>query len=176
MRIVWAVLAAGVAVALVVGLFGVTYEGTAEDVPAPPQAIAVGIHEEPLPASPAGAFVPLEITLEWDNDGVWFGLIDANEEARCSPNAAGVSLTCRGSGMDFVAGGPGTASAQKLTAELPNEATYLVVGHDSGAGLDGSTDLTYDVHVSLGGLASGGLVVLELVALGLAFRPQDEAA
>lgn len=134
------------ALVMIGGLVGYHVEGVVEDVPIPPQGVAVGVGDDPLPEMPvSGVLANAEATLTWDAD-VWMGVVDGDEANRCRP----VTSFCSAAGMDFAAGGADTQDDRELVWEVEQGTWYPSVGQAGGSGAGATFTVNYDVHITLG--------------------------
>ena len=68
---------------LLVGMIGYTLTGEVEDVPTPNAPNQAFFADEPLPKNILSPLFAAELTITWDRDDVWMGLVDADEKKRC---------------------------------------------------------------------------------------------
>ena len=70
-------------VLLLAGMIGYTLTGEVEGVPTPNTPNQAFFAEEPLPENVLSPFFAAELTITWDRDDVWMGLVDDDEKKRC---------------------------------------------------------------------------------------------
>ena len=68
---------------LIAGMIGFTFEGEVEGVPTPNAPNQAFFSDEPLPSNPLVGLLSTELTLTWDRDDVWIGIVDEDEKNRC---------------------------------------------------------------------------------------------
>ena len=193
----WVVITALVlGIVLVVGIMGVSYQDTIEDVPVPSDGTGCAISEDVLPKPPYGDFLPVEVDADWNKDTVWVGVITAQERTRliaASTLDSDVIVECDPATIEFAAGGPNAQSETGFTWILEDEDHYAITGEyglvDDGNGgiLDGIgegdplftvMDVEVDAHASLGStlmLIVGAAEALTIMAgLASAMKGKDE--
>ena len=100
------------------------------------------------------------LSMEWDVQGVWFGLVEASEASKCTDTGEGY-LLCDPNELVFVAGGPASQNSLEWTAEAGE---YRIVGGASSESSGVTVEVTYSFHVTLltagwlGGALVGGLL------------------
>ena len=68
---------------LLAGMIGYTLTGEVEDVPTPNAPNQAFFADDPLPENILSPLFAAELTITWDRDDVWMGLVDADEKKRC---------------------------------------------------------------------------------------------
>jgi len=183
------ILALVIGIVLVVGIMGVSYEDTIEDIPVPADGTGCAISEEALPKPPYGDFLPVEVDADWDQDTVWVGIITGQERARliaASTLDNDLVVECDPETIEFEAGGPNSQTETGFTWVLHEDDHYAITGEygvtdGSGGILDGigdgdetplvtMMDVEVDAHASLGStlmIALGAAEAITVIA-GLA--------
>ena len=132
---------------------------------------SAGMMAETIPvAEEIETMLDASLTIYWDVEGVWFGLVNASESEKCTDTGEGY-LLCDPADLVFVAGGPGSDNTFDWTAEAGE---YRIVG---GADADSSgqkVQVTYSFKVTLltAGWLSGAVIGGLLAAWG-ATRTSD---
>ena len=86
---------------------------------------------EPLPENFLSPLVAAELTITWDRDDVWIGLVDADEKKRCEDvpsNFFTPGMGCDGTSTNFVAGDSGAIASEGFTWEMEPGRTTLLLG------------------------------------------------
>jgi len=156
---------------LLAGIIGYTLTGEVEDIPTPNAPNKAFFSGDPLPGNALSAFVAAEVTITWDRDDVWIGLVDEDEKKRCEdvPTFFSNGLDCDGSSMDFVAGNPGATAEEGFTWEMESGTYFAALGAKDGA-LPSGTEVvvSYEVHLghsllsllmSFGAILSGAVLI-----------------
>ncbi len=156
---------------LLVGMIGYTITGVVEDVPTPNAPNQAFFSGEPLPENTLSGLVSAELTITWDRDDVWIGIVDADEKKRCQdvPNLFAPGLGCDGTSTNFVAGDSGAIASEGFTWEMESGTYFAALGAKDGA-LPAGTEVvvSYEVHlghtllsllISIGGILSGGVLI-----------------
>lgn len=136
---------------LLAGMIGYTFTGEVEDVPTPNAPNQAFFSNEPLPENSLSALIAAELTLTWDREDVWIGLVDADEKKRCEdvPNFFASGMGCDGTSTNFVAGNPGASGTEGFTWEMESGTYYAALGAKDGA-LPAGTEVIVSYEVSLG--------------------------
>lgn len=157
---------------LIGGMIGYTLTGEVEDVPTPNAPNQAFFSGEPLPENMLSPFVSAELTLTWDRDDVWIGLVDESEKNRCEDvpsNFFTPGLGCDGTSTNFVAGDSTAKASEGFTWEMDSGTYFAALGAKDGA-LPAGTEVvvSYEVHLghsllsllmSLGSILSGGVLI-----------------
>jgi len=157
---------------LLVGIIGYTITGEVEDVPTPNASNKAFFSDEPLPENFLSGFVGAELTITWDRDDVWIGIVDEDEKKRCEDvpsNFFTPGLGCDGTSTNFVAGDSGAIASEGFTWEMESGTYFAALGAKDGA-LPAGTEVvvSYEVHLghsllsllmSVGGILSGGVLI-----------------
>ncbi|NDF34001.1 MAG: hypothetical protein EB157_05510, partial [Euryarchaeota archaeon] len=125
------ILALVIGIVLVVGIMGVSYEDTIEDIPVPADGTGCAISEEALPKPPYGDFLPVEVDADWDQDTVWVGIITGQERARliaASTLDNDLVVECDPETIEFEAGGPNSQTETGFTWVLHEDDHYAITG------------------------------------------------
>jgi len=169
MRIILIITSGLCALLMIGGLVGYSYDDSIEGVVVPPMG-QVGFADDPLTESALpSSLINAELTISWNEDDVWVGLITEEEYEKCQPSN-GMSQTCIGTNsVTYAAGGPNSLGDKSFTHEITGGVYYPVDGGPS-ADIAGSTiDVEFTVHVTfawpvitfLGLLGSGLLVIAQ---------------
>ncbi len=155
------------ALLMIGGLIGYSYDDSIEDVVVPPMG-QVGFADDPLTESALpSTLIDAELTISWNEDDVWVGLVTEEEYERCQPSN-GMSQTCIGTdSVAYAAGGPSSLQDKSFTYDISGEVYYPVDG-GSTTDIDGSTiDVEFTVHITFSwqvitflGLLGTGLQVI----------------
>ena len=177
------VLALVLGIALIVGIMGVSYEDTIEDVPVPSDGTGCAIGEDALPKPPFGDFLPVEVDADWNKDTVWLGIITGQERARliaASTLDNDVIVECDPATINFAAGGPNSQSETGFTWILEDDDHYAITGEygvtddSSGGILNGigegdplvtMMDVSIDAHASFGSTLMLALGIAEAITV-----------
>ena len=170
----WAVvLALILGIVLVVGMMGISYEDTIEDIPVPSDDTGCAIGEDALPKSPFGEFLVVEVDADWNKDTVWVGIITGQERDRLIAESTidnDMIVECEPETINFVAGGPNAQSETGFTWVLEEDDHYAITGeYGSGGildGIGGGDSLVTMMDVSIKANASFGSTLM--LVLGLA--------
>ena len=151
---------------LLVGMIGYTFTGEIEDVPTPNAPNQAFFSGEPLPENFLSPLVAAELTITWDRDDVWIGLVDADEKKRCEDvpsNFFTPGMGCDGTSTNFVAGDSGAIASEGFTWEMESGSYYAALGAKDGA-LPAGTEVvvSYEVHL-------GHSLLSLLIAFGALF-------
>ncbi len=123
----------------------------------------------PVPEEVVG-MLDVGLSVKWDKDGVWFGLVDASEASKCQESGT-TYLLCDPDDLTFIAGGPNSSGTFEWVAEAGE---YRIVG---GASADSSGDevaISYSYHVTLFTSATAGIAAVGgLIAIWGATRSSD---
>ena len=111
---------------LLAGMIGYTLTGEVEDVPAPNTPNQAFFADEPLPENILSPLFAAELTITWDRDDVWMGLVDADEKKRCEdvPSNFHMGLGCDGTSTNFVAGDSGATASEGFSWNMES-GTYF---------------------------------------------------
>lgn len=156
---------------LLAGMIGYTFTGEIDDVPTPTATNQAFFADEPLPENALSAFVSAEVTITWDRDDVWIGLVDEDEKKRCEnvPNYFANGVGCDGSSIKLVAGDSTTSASDGFTWKMESGTYYAALGaKDSGvpAGSEVVVDYTVDLgHSLLSVLISVGALFIGAVLM-----------
>lgn len=157
---------------LLAGMIGYTFTGEIEDVPTPNAPNQAFFSGEPLPENILSPFVAAQLTITWDRDDVWIGLVDADEKKRCEDvpsNFFTPGLGCDGASTNFVAGDSEAVASEGFTWDMESGTYYAALGGKDGA-LPAGTEVivSYEVHlghsllsllISFGGIFAGGVLM-----------------
>jgi len=150
---------------LLAGIMGYTFTGEIEDVPTPIAQNQAFFSGEPLPENFLSSLVTAELTVTWDRDDVWIGLVDADEKKRCEdvPDFFKSEMGCDGTSTNFVAGDSGAIASEGFTWEMEPGTYYAALGAKDGALPAGSeVVVSYEVHL-------GHSLLSLLIAVGSIF-------
>ena len=136
---------------LVAGMIGFTFEGEVEGVPTPNAPNQAFFSDEPLPSNPLVGLLSTELTLTWDRDDVWIGIVDEDEKNRCGdiPSSFFSSdMGCDGVSTNFVAGSASATADVGFTWEMESGTYFAALGAKDGALAEG-TEVTvyYEAHI-----------------------------
>ena len=137
---------------LVSGIIGFTFEGEVEGVPTPNAPNQAFFSDAPLPSNPLIGILSTELTLTWDRDDVWIGIVDEGEKDRCAdvPSSFFSSdLGCDGFSTNFVAGDANANSDTGFTWEMESGTYFAALGAKDGALAEG-TEVTIDYEAHIG--------------------------
>ena len=116
---------------LLAGMIGYTLTGEVEDVPTPNTPNQAFFADDPLPENILSPLFAAELTITWDRDDVWMGLVDADEKKRCEDvpsNFFTPGLGCDGTSTNFVAGDSGATASEGFSWNMES-GTYLSLIH-----------------------------------------------
>jgi len=156
---------------LIAGMIGYTFTGEIEDVPTPTATNQAFFADEPLPENVLSPFVSAEVTITWDRDDVWIGLVDEDEKKRCEdvPTYFANGVGCDGSSIKLVAGDSTASASDGFTWKMESGTYYAALGaKDSGipAGSQVLVEYTVDLgHSLLSVLISVGAVFIGAVLM-----------
>ena len=156
---------------LVLGMIGYTITGEVEDIPTPNTPNQAFFSGEPLPENILSPFIAAELTLTWDRDDVWMGLVDEDEKNRCEDipsNFFAPGLGCDGTSANFVAGDSSASASEGFTWEMESGTYFVSLGAKDSALPEGTeVVVSYEVHlghsllsllIAFGGMFSGGVL------------------
>lgn len=138
-------------VLLLAGMIGYTLTGEVEGVPTPNTPNQAFFAEEPLPENVLSPFFAAELTITWDRDDVWMGLVDDDEKKRCEDvpsNYFTPGLGCDGTSTNFVAGDSSATASEGFSWEMEPGSYFVALGAKDGA-LPAGTEVvvSYEVHI-----------------------------
>jgi len=136
---------------LVAGMIGYTFEGEVEGVPTPNAPNQAFFSEEPLPSNPLVGILSTELTLTWDRDDVWIGIVDEDEKDRCDDVPSSFfsgGLGCDGVSTNFVAGDASANADTGFTWEMESGTYFAALGAKDGALAEGTeVKIDYEAHI-----------------------------
>ena len=157
---------------LLAGTVGYTFSGVIEDVPTPNTPNQAFFADEPLPKNILSPLVAAEVTITWDRNDVWMGIVHEDEKERCKDvpsNYFSSGLGCDGASLDFVAGNPSATATEGFTWEMESGTYFAALGaKESGLPSGTAVVVSYDVHLghsllsvvlSFGGIVAGGVLI-----------------
>ena len=157
---------------LLAGMIGYTMTGEVEDVPTPNAPNQAFFSGEPIPENAFSALVSAELTITWDRDDVWMGLVDADEKKRCEDvpsNFFTPGLGCDGASTNFEAGDSSATASQGFTWKMESGTYYAALGAKDAALPEGTeVVVSYEVHLghsllslllSFASVTSGGVLI-----------------
>lgn len=172
---------------LLIGSFvGYTYEEDFEGIPKPDAGVC-GVTKDSFDQVPGdGALVDIDVTITWDDDTIWIGIIDVDTYENLvdiGGNSDGKMVACD-SDITYLAGGPSIGNNSNFEW-IPNGEEFHIImgsleegdGDDSGDdgnpwpfsnGVD-SQSFTGEFNVHVEGDASGGwgiILILLLIEIG----------
>lgn len=157
---------------LLAGMIGYTLTGEVEDVPTPNAPNQAFFADDPLPENILSPLFAAELTITWDRDDVWMGLVDADEKKRCEDVPSSFftpGLGCDGTSTKFVAGDSGATASEGFSWNMESGTYFAALGAKDGA-LPAGTEVivSYEVHighsllsilVSFAGMFAGGVLM-----------------
>lgn len=158
--------------ALAVGSwYGVGLDQTFDDLEVPQSTLATAFSAA-LPDSPApDSVAQVEISADWDNDQLWFGVVDGDQYEACAPDSNGLSATCQADDIEFIAGGPDSNGSFVWAYEAGT--WHVAVGALSDGLSTTTTSVTMTFHTSTTVPVSGAIGAIGLLLLlnGVRSRP-----
>ena len=152
---------------LVGGMIGFTFEGEVEGAPTPNAPNQAFFSEEPLPSNPLIGILSTELTLTWDRDDVWIGIVDEDEKNRCEDVPSSFfsgGLGCDGVSTNFAAGSADAKSDTGFTWEMESGTYFAALGAKDGALAEGTeVKIDYEAHIG----HSLFSIVLSIFVLGI---------
>lgn len=151
---------------LVAGMIGFTFEGEVEGVPTPNAPNQAFFSDEPLPSNPLIGILSTELTLTWDRDDIWIGIVDEDEKDRCEdvPSLFAGGLGCDGVSTNFVAGSADAKSDTGFTWEMESGTYFAALGAKDGALAEGTeVKIDYEAHIGHSLLS----IVVSMFILGI---------
>ena len=123
-------LTVGVGLLLLASIIGYSGEEIIPDVPKPDAGLC-GVTKEAFDTVPgASALIDIEVEVSWDDNAVWIGIIsveDYNSLEKLGGNSDGEIVSCD-SRIDFIAGGPSSASDSKFDWIPDGEEFHIMIG------------------------------------------------
>ena len=124
------VLSVVVGLLLLASLIGYSGEEIIPDIPKPDAGLC-GVTKEAFDTVPgASALIDIEVEVSWDDSTVWIGIIsvdDYNSLEKLGGNSDGELVSCD-SRIDFIAGGPTSASDSKFDWIPDGEDFHIMIG------------------------------------------------
>ena len=124
------ILSAVVGLLLLASLIGYSGEEIIPEVPKPDAGLC-GVTKEAYDTVPgASALMDIEVEVSWDDNAVWIGIIsvdDYNSLEKLGGNSDGEIVSCD-SRIDFIAGGPSSASDSKFEWIPDGEDFHIMIG------------------------------------------------
>jgi len=124
------ILTIAVGILLLASLIGYSGEELIPDVPKPDAGLC-GVTKEAFDTVPgASALLDIEVEVTWDDKTVWIGIIsveDYNSLAKLGGNSDGEIVSCD-SKIDFIAGGPTSASDSMFEWTPDGEEFHIMIG------------------------------------------------
>ena len=124
------ILSAAVGLLLLASLIGYSGEEIIPEVPKPDAGLC-GVTKEAFDTVPgASALIDIEVEVSWDDSGVWIGIIsveDYNSLEKLGGNSDGEIVSCD-SRIEFIAGGPSSASDSKFEWIPDGEDFHIMIG------------------------------------------------
>ena len=124
------ILSAAVGLLLLASLIGFSGEEIIPEVPKPDAGLC-GVTKEAFDTVPgASALIDIEVEVSWDDSGVWIGIIsveDYNSLEKLGGNSDGEIVSCD-SRIEFIAGGPSSASDSKFEWIPDGEDFHIMIG------------------------------------------------
>ena len=152
---------------LVAGMIGFTFEGEVEGVPTPNAPNQAFFSEEPLPSNPLIGILSTELTLTWDRNDVWIGIVDEDEKDRCDDVPSSFfsgQLGCDGVSTNFVAGEANANADTGFTWEMESGTYFAALGAKDGALAEGTeVQIDYEAHIGHSLLS----IVVSMFILGI---------
>ena len=152
---------------LIAGMIGFTFEGEVEGVPTPNAPNQAFFSDEPLPSNPLIGILSTELTLTWDRDDVWIGIVDEDEKDRCDDVPSSFftgGLGCDGVSTNFVAGDSSATADTGFTWEMESGTYFAALGAKDGVLAEGTeVKIDYEAHIGHSLLS----VVVSMFILGI---------
>ena len=152
---------------LIAGMIGFTFEGEVEGVPTPNAPNQAFFSDEPLPSNPLIGILSTELTLTWDRDDVWIGIVDEAEKDRCEDVPSSFftgGLGCDGVSTNFVAGDSSATAETGFTWEMASGTYFAALGAKDGVLAEGTeVKIDYEAHIGHSLLS----VVVSMFILGI---------
>ena len=124
------ILSAVVGLLLLASLIGYSGEEIIPEVPKPDAGLC-GVTKEAFDTVPgASALIDIEVEVSWDDSAVWIGIIsveDYNSLEKLGGNSDGEIVSCD-SRIEFIAGGPSSASDSKFEWIPDGEDFHIMIG------------------------------------------------
>ena len=115
---------------LLASLIGYSGEEVIPEVPKPDAGLC-GVTKEAFDTVPgASALIDIEVEVSWDDNTVWIGIIsvdDYNSLEKLGGNSDGEIVSCD-SRIEFIAGGPSSASDSKFEWIPDGEDFHIMIG------------------------------------------------
>ena len=115
---------------LLASLIGYSGEEVIAEVPKPDAGLC-GVTKEAFDTVPgASALIDIEVEVSWDDNTVWIGIIsvdDYNSLEKLGGNSDGEIVSCD-SRIEFIAGGPSSASDSKFEWIPDGEDFHIMIG------------------------------------------------
>ena len=130
MGAVKSILSIVVGLLLLASLIGYSGEEVIPEVPKPDAGLC-GVTKEAFDTVPgASALIDIEVEVSWDDNTVWIGIIsvdDYNSLEKLGGNSDGEIVSCD-SRIEFIAGGPSSASDSKFDWTPDGEEFHIMIG------------------------------------------------
>lgn len=130
MGAVKSILSIVVGLLLLASLIGYSGEEVIPEVPKPDAGLC-GVTKEAFDTVPgASALIDIEVEVSWDDNTVWIGIIsvdDYNSLEKLGGNSDGEIVSCD-SRIEFIAGGPSSASDSKFEWIPDGEDFHIMIG------------------------------------------------
>ena len=124
------ILSVVVGLLLLASLIGYSGEEIIPDVPEPNAGLC-GVTKEAFDTVPgASALIDIEVEVSWDDNAVWIGIIsveDYNSLEKLGGDSDGEIVSCD-SRIEFIAGGPSSASDSKFEWIPDGEDFHIMIG------------------------------------------------
>ena len=123
--------------------------------------------EEPLPENVLSPFVSAEVTITWDRDDVWIGLVDEDEKKRCEdvPNYFANGVNCDGSSIKLVAGDSAALASDGFTWKMESGTYYAALGAKD-SGIPAGSEVLVEYRVDLGHSLLSVLISIGSIFIG----------
>ena len=123
--------------------------------------------EEPLPENVLSPFVAAEVTITWDRDDVWIGLVDEDEKKRCEdvPNYFANGVGCDGSSIKLIAGDSAASASDGFTWKMES-GTYFAALGAKDSGIPAGSEVLVEYRVDLGHSLLSVLISIGAVFIG----------
>tara|TARA_B100001142_G_scaffold104025_1_gene106083 strand:+ start:1741 stop:2289 length:549 start_codon:yes stop_codon:yes gene_type:complete len=152
---------------LIAGMIGFTFEGEVEGVPTPNAPKQAFFSDEPLPSNPLIGILSTELTLTWDRDDVWIGIVDEAEKDRCDDVPSSFfsdDSDCNGVKLNFEAGEADANADTGFTWEMESGTYFAALGAKDGALPAGAeVNIDYEAHIGHSLLS----IVVSMFILGI---------
>lgn len=165
---------------LVMGLKGYSGKGI-EEVPIPPcettggsfpfqsseTTCLAGMSKDAFHPPSYGAWISIEVNIEWSKSGAWVGITENIESTKCEDR--GKYLSCDKNDLSFLAGGP---SSEDSFVWQPSESPIRFVSGGLASDSLHVHPITYSWSAHLSPLPSFILAVIGIGLIGFAQRPR----